>query len=222
MASGISIMKKRLKYIILFFSLLFLFSASLTTDNGKVLINVLLRSLNTTHYQPLILNDEFSKRVFELYLKRLDYNKRFLTSSDVEQLRKYQYQIDDEVKIGSYELFDLSTEIIKNKLKEVEIFYKDLLSRPFDFEKNEIIELDPEKIDYAADNAALKEAWRKSLKYQTLSRLANLLQVQEKAQVTQDTTVEIKTYQLLEEEARKKGGKSQKEGGRRREKRERT
>ncbi|MCH8318914.1 MAG: PDZ domain-containing protein, partial [Bacteroidetes bacterium] len=201
-------MKKRLKYIILFFSLLFLFSASLTTDNGKALINVLLRSLNTAHYQPLILNDEFSKRVFELYLKRLDYNKRFLTSSDVEQLRKYQYQIDDEVKIGSYELFDLSTEIIKNKLKEVEIFYKDLLSRPFDFEKDEIIELDPKKIDYAADKAALKEAWRKSLKYQTLSRLANLLQVQEKAQVTQDTTVEIKTYQLLEEEARKKVLKS--------------
>lgn len=82
-------------------------SANPTKD--QVLIGTMLQGLSAAHYQPERVDDAFSKRVFDLYLKQVDYRKQFLLASDVEQLRRYQTQIDDQVKRGSREFLDLST-----------------------------------------------------------------------------------------------------------------
>ena len=85
-------------------------SAAPTKD--QVLIGTMLQGLSAAHYQPEKVDDSFSKRVFDLYLKHLDFRKQFLLASDVEQLRRYQTQIDDEVKNGTHEFLDLSTKLM--------------------------------------------------------------------------------------------------------------
>ena len=57
-------------------------AAALTKD--QVLVGAMLQALSAAHYQPEKIDDNFSKRVFELYLKRLDYRKQFLLAADVE------------------------------------------------------------------------------------------------------------------------------------------
>ncbi|MFH1320049.1 MAG: carboxy terminal-processing peptidase [Bacteroidota bacterium] len=188
-------------------SALILFSFQTADDDdekNKVLIDLIIQGLSRSHYQSVEIDDAFSEKAFDLYLKRIDYNKRFLTQQDIERLKKYRHQIDDELKTRTYTFYDLSIEIIDNRINEAEVYYKDILSKPFDFEKDEFIELDAEKMPYAANEEELKESWRKSLKYQTLSKLADLMQVQEKAREDNDTTVIIKTFQELNEEAGKK------------------
>jgi carboxyl-terminal processing protease len=173
-------------------------------DKNTVLLKVVMQGLNTAHFHPEKVDDNFSKKVFDLYLKRLDVNKKFLTQGDISTLKKYQTDIDDEVKRGSHEFFEQATKLYNNRLKETEAFYKEILAKPFDFEKEESIETDPEKIIRPADKTALKEAWRKYLKYQTLGQLSEMMDMQEKAKERGDAKEATKSVAQLEADARKK------------------
>ena len=179
------------------------------TPEGKnqILVKALMQGLNTGHYRPEKIDDAFSQKVFDLYLKRLDFNKKFLLASDVQNLRKFRTMLDDQLREGSLEFFDVSAELIDQRTKESKAFYKEILSQPFDFTKNETIETDGEKLSYAKDKAALKEAWRKQLKYQTLVRLSEIKKEQEKA-LEKGEKVDKKTFEQMEKEAREKVKKS--------------
>ncbi|MFB9864053.1 carboxy terminal-processing peptidase [Rufibacter immobilis] len=172
-------------------------------QKNEVLTKVLVQGLSSAHYSPERLDDNFSKKAFNLYLERLDYNKKFLLQSDVDQLMAYQTQLDDEFKSGSFKFFDLSMSIFQKRLKEAEGYTKEILDKPFSFEQDETIEVKPEKLKFATSPAALKEEWRKYLKYQALIRVADALDSQEKADTA--GTKEVKKSMVeIEADARKK------------------
>jgi carboxyl-terminal processing protease len=154
---------------------------SAAPSKDQVLIGTMLQGLSAAHYQPEKVDDAFSKRVFDLYLKHLDYRKQFLLASDVDQLRRYQTQIDDEVKNGTHEFLDLSTKLMADRTKEMQGLYRDILAKPFDFTVDETFQTDFEKAPFPADKAAQRELWRKLLKYETLSRVSEMMEAQEKA-----------------------------------------
>lgn len=173
-------------------------------DKNTLLLKVVMQGLNTAHFQPEKMDDNFSKKVFDLYLKRLDVNKKFLTQADVNQLKKFQTDIDEEVKRGSHEFYALATKLYSTRIKEAEGFYKEILSKPFNFEQEEFIETDPEKLTRPADKNGLKEAWRKYLKYQTLGQLSEMMDMQEKAKERGDAKAAAKTFAQMEADARAK------------------
>jgi len=156
-------------------------SDSVAPSKDQVLIGIMLRGLTEAHYQPEKVDDAFSKRVFDLYLKHLDYRKQFLLATDVDQLRRYQSEIDDEVKRGSHEFLDLSTKLMADRTKEMQGLYREILAKPFDFTVDETFQSDFEKAAFPADKAAQREMWRKLLKFETLSRMSEMMEAQEKA-----------------------------------------
>jgi carboxyl-terminal processing protease len=197
---------KNIKYlfiIVIFFLLGFCILYE-DSEKDKVLTEIITQCLEANHYQPQKINDTLSKRTFDIYLKRLDYGKKFLTLEDVKKLEKYTYQIDDQIKNKSFEFFDFSVNTINYKINYVKSFYEDILSKPFDFKKNEVIEIDDEKRNYAKGEKELTNIWRKFLKYQTLTEINDLLTVQEKAKEKKDTTIKIKTFEEIEKQAREK------------------
>lgn len=177
-------------------------------EKSEVLLNLMMRGMTYYHYQPQEVDDDFSHDVFDTYLERLDFNKRFFTQRDVENLKKYEYRIDDEVNNNTFELFELSVGILESRIKEAEAYTEDILSKPFDFSKNETLMSDYEEMDYAASESEIKERWRKSLKYQVLTRLSNALKRQEEAKTSGDQEIERKSMAVLEQEAREKVAKS--------------
>jgi carboxyl-terminal processing protease len=185
----------------------FSYSYKIETDKDEAIDQILVQSLNNVHYSPLTLNDDFSEKVFRLYLQRLDFNKKFLLQSDVDDLKKLNHSIDDDVTAGKFGFFDKSFEIITKRVDEAQAYYKEILDKPFDFTKDEEIELDEEKLSFAKTPEELKEAWRKSLKYQTLARMVEMMNNQDKAKEKSDT-VKIRSKEELEADARKKVLKS--------------
>ncbi|MCX6272007.1 MAG: carboxy terminal-processing peptidase [Bacteroidetes bacterium] len=170
----------------------------------ETLIKVIIENLNAGHYKPLPIDDDFSKKAYSLYVKRLDINKRFLIKEDIDQLKQYEYLVDDEIKNGTFKFFDLSNDILNKRVKEAESYCTEILSSPFSFTTDESVETDGDKRDFAKDEKTLKEDWRKILKYEVLSRIDEQLNIQEKAQEKKDTSVEIKTFAQLEKDAREK------------------
>jgi carboxyl-terminal processing protease len=177
----------------------------------EVIEDMLLQNLNSTHYNPQEFNDTFSVHVFNLYLKRLDFNKKILLQEDVDKLAKYKYQIDDQVKKNSLDFFNLSLDIVTKRTLEDQKYYREILAQPFDFTKEEGVELDPEKFKFAANKEELRESWRKYLKYQVLFRVNDMMTEQEKALLKKDTVVKTKTPAEMEADARKKVLKTQDE-----------
>ncbi len=120
----------------------------------------------------------------------------------------YRTRIDDEVRRGTNEFYDLSWTLLSKRIREVQGYTDTFLAEPLDFKTQEYIELDPKKRDYPKDAAALKELWRKLVKAQTLNVYLDLLLAEEN---TADTLAEkfeaIKERALqpeLEEQARAK------------------
>ncbi len=167
-------------------------------------------ALTNLHYKPVAVDDEFSEKVYNLYInKRLDPTKKFLVQSDVDQLAKYRRSIDDEINSvlsgnAKFELYQQSIELYIKRLKEREIWYKELLAKPFDYTKDEEFESDWEKAKYPADEAAAKDEWRRMLKYQVIAKIDDALTRQEKAIEKKDTTVKILSFDSLEVDARRK------------------
>jgi carboxyl-terminal processing protease len=170
------------------------------------LMDRLIGALDALHYSPVAINDQFSEDVFNLYIKRIDGGKKFLLQSDVDAMAKYRRSIDDEIMSaeGRFELYNMSVEIINKRIKEKESWYKELLSKPFNYSVEEEYETDPEKLAFAADETTQKEEWRKMLKYRVISRIDDALNRQEKAKEKNDTTIKILSFDSLEVDARRK------------------
>ena len=179
-------------------------------DNDKTVIteNVMSSLLKMGHFNPRAIDDKFSEDLYDLYLKRIDINKKFLLLTDVNELKTMRTQIDDQLRDDKLVFFTRSTEILNKRYAEVEDFYRDLLKAPFDFTKDEKIETDPKKLKYPADSKAQKEEWRKLFKYQTLVRINDALLAQEKAILKKDSVFEAKSLDVIEKESREKVEKS--------------
>lgn len=176
-------------------------------DKEEAIDQILMQSLANVHYSPMEINDAFSEKVFKLYIQRLDYNKKFLLQSDVDELKKFDHSIDEDINTGRFSFFDLSFGIINKRIDEAQAYYKEILDKPFEFQTEESVQLDAEKLSFAKDQAELKEAWRKSLKYQVLAKISEMSDSQEKAKEKSDT-VQLKSRDELEIAARKKVLKS--------------
>jgi carboxyl-terminal processing protease len=177
------------------------------SEKEEAIDQILMQSLAQVHYSPMIVNDDFSQKVFKIYMERLDYSKKFLIEPDIAELKKFEKSIDDDITTGHFNFFNRSVEIIDKRIDEAKAYYTDILDKPFDFTKEDSLQLDPEKLSFSKNQDELKDAWRKLLKYQTLVQVAELKERQEKAKEKSDT-VKIKTIQELEVEARKKVLKS--------------
>ncbi len=174
----------------------------------ELVMQMLTSSLSAVHFAPKNFNDEFSGKMFDMYLERLDYNKKFLLQEDVEELKKLRNTIDDDINNGSFKFFSKAHELITMRTKESETYYKDALMNPFEFSSEEEIETDPKKLLFCKTKDELKESWRKSMKYQVLIRVNSMIDEKEKADSTKKYVPDAAAINEMEIKAREKVGKS--------------
>ena len=135
-----------------------------TSDKDNLVIQLITYVLDQAHYLDKEINDEFSEKVFNTFLENLDPFKRYFYKSDIEDFSKFKYEIDDAFKNPNLEFFDLVYTTYINRLSESEEIFKEILSKPFDFTKDEVCECDFELLDYVNNQGELKDRWRKLLK----------------------------------------------------------
>ncbi|MEP7372829.1 MAG: carboxy terminal-processing peptidase [Chitinophagaceae bacterium] len=159
--------------------------------------------LTQAHFSPQNINDDFSKKIFTKYLTDLDPEKNMFVQSDVADLeKKYGNKIDEEIKGAPVEFFLSAGKVFNTRMEEAAAICTELLSRPFDFTIDEEVMLDGDKLDYASSSAEIKERWRKKIKYLTLERYSDLMDIREKSKGKEGFVV--KTDTELEKDARDK------------------
>lgn len=129
-----------------------------------------LRLLTNFHYRKEKLDDSLSSVILDKYLKDIDPGKLYLVRSDVEKFEKYRYSFDDFLKRGEldipYEIFNL----YRSRWLERNEYISKILDDPKlqDFSGKETLEVDREKLPWAANADELDELWFKYIKSEAL------------------------------------------------------
>lgn len=137
-------------------------------EHNQRIAYIISQQLASRHFGHERINDELSVKIFDLYLRQLDPRKRFLLQADVQELSKFQYRIDDELKSGDIRLPDAGRRLLDERIREVDTLIDPILDAGFDFGLKETLEIDPKKLDFVPNRSDLRERWRLSLKMQVL------------------------------------------------------
>ena len=147
---------------------------SFDTNRARLLGHMLQQQLSRQHYSQKPTDDALSHAAFDLYLKQLDFQKRFLLQEDVDKLMVYKSQIDDSIRRGRLDLPMTGRDLLDQRIVQVQTMVKELLAEKIDPNIAETVETDPEKLNFVKNLTELRERWRKILKLQILSRYISL------------------------------------------------
>ena len=148
-------------------------------EKDKLLIDLITYVLEKGHYSPKDINDTFSKNIYRNFIAGVDPLKRYFLMSDIEEFKHYETSIDDQIKIKDVTFFNLVYSRLSQRIAEIEKMYPAILEQSFDYKMDEELNVDYDKIAYAKDKKALKNRWRKQLKFSTISNYYDLIEENE-------------------------------------------
>ncbi len=159
--------------------------------------NLVFSALDSRHYNAPAIDDAFSEKAFKEYIDAIDFGKQFLLASDVEELKRYERQIDDLIKSDKIDFYVDAQSVLDKRQDEAQEIYRNLLKKPFNYDKEEMYETDRDKRTFPKNGKELKERWRTYLKFSTVSKLYN----KEKSNAKKDKDEQLE-WKALEEKAR--------------------
>ena len=171
------------------------------SDKDSLIIQLITYVLDQAHYLDKDINDDFSEKVFDTFLENLDPYKRYFYASDIYEFSKYKHSIDDAFKNPNLDFFDLVHERYSSRMLESEKIFNDILSKPFDFSKDEICECDFEVLDYVQTKDQLYDRWRKLLKIYVIENYHNEIEDDLRKQ-EEDPSLKLRKLDLIEKETR--------------------
>ena len=183
---------KRKYNIILLVLLLAFGSCSFTAkvdddpDKDKLLIQIITLALDQLHFEPKELNDAFSAEIYSDYLELVDPLKRYFLQSDIDDFKKFETEIDDQLRAYDISFFNMVYERLIQRQQDAKEYYKSILSKPFNYEQDEDYNADYESLAFVKNKKALKERWRQQLKFNTLSGYDMLIDQQNGESKTDD------------------------------------
>ncbi len=146
----------------------------------------LARALESYHYTGQKLDDAMSSKILTRYIDMLDPSKHLFTKKDIDEYKKIEFTLDDNLKAGDlrsgYKLFNLFLMRSFDRLVTI----KNLLGKwqkKFNFNKNDTISVDMENKPWPDSKKELLTLWRRELKN---SILALKLEKEKDNEITKD------------------------------------
>ncbi len=168
----------------------------------QVIEGATLNVLNQGHFMHLKYDDSYSRKVFDEYFENLDYEKKYFTQEDFKIFDRNKDKMDDDFTQTNLDFFYLVDSIYMQRLELTTGWYTEILDQPFDYTKDEQVATKADKIDYTANQAELKDRWRKLLKQRSLAKYTELVEYNTENKDSLQKANEWKSDDEIEPEAR--------------------
>jgi len=178
----------------------------------RKLLSTIGQLLESEHYSPRKVDDEFSKEVFDNYLKALDPEKNLFIQADIKSFEKYKNTIDDEIHGADIEFTTAVDVVYEVRTQESTKIFDSIIKHPFDYAINDSVLLEADSLAYPANEKERFDRWYKVIKYKALDKYVSLIEEREnyktKAAAKKDTVGKskdkyvVKTDAALEVDAR--------------------
>ena len=143
------------------------------TGDQTELSEGILQRLQRYHYRDRELDDELSSHLFDRYVDYLDPWRAYFLASDIAELDKYRYTLDDSLRRGDirpgFEIFNRYRQRELERLDALRALVKNGLEG-LSFEESDWLELDRENAAWPQSKHEADELWRKRLKFEVLDR----------------------------------------------------
>ena len=137
-------------------------------EKEKVLLEIVKYVVERGHYSSIQIDDDLSLKIYDDFINKLDPQKRFFTLSDIKELDRFKYKIDDQIKAYDLDFFEEIHDRYRSRIADAKIFVEKAFENNFDFNDKEYIDLDIDSIPFSSDKNQLYERWRKQIKYSIL------------------------------------------------------
>jgi carboxyl-terminal processing protease len=127
--------------------------------------------IERSHYRQAVLDDKMSSQVFDRYLESLDSNRSYFLASDLSELERFRFKLDDAIRTGKVEpAFVIFARFQERNRAAVRTAIADLDVEP-NFKLDESFVFDRSKAPWLANQAESDDLWRKRVKNDALSLL---------------------------------------------------
>ncbi|MDC1508520.1 carboxy terminal-processing peptidase [Saprospiraceae bacterium] len=149
-------------------------------EREAMILTGVMKFMDQVHYNPKMINDELSVVIFDEYIEALDSRKRFLTQEEVDELAQFRDKIDDQIKIKTFEMFELSNELIEKGIQRGQRIYASIDVSALDLTSNDKVNLDYENRERPKNEKALKKYWEQLITYDIISKVETKIDKQVK------------------------------------------
>jgi len=122
-----------------------------------------------SHYKYMPLDNTLSKKVFDRYIEQLDFNKQIFLQSDIDAMKVYQYELDENLKFGQldpvYQIYQLNL----TRRFERYSYALSLLDKEITFDEKDEYQFDRSEASWAKDKQALDKLWKERVKSDALT-----------------------------------------------------
>ena len=202
--------------VILFGALFFAFNTFKTENQEspelrqRKLLSTVGHLLESEHYSPRRIDDDFSKEVFNAYFKALDPEKNIFLQTDLDSLSTYNTTIDDEIHGATIAFQPAVSGVYERRIKEVQSLFNQIMDQPFDFNKDDSVQLNMDKLPYPKNEIERAKRWEMLLKYRTIERYAVFIDDREKNKGKEkfvfknDSTIEAESRAYIKKSYKKR------------------
>lgn len=134
-------------------------------------LQVINNMLKRYHYKKYKLNDAFSSKILDQYIKQLDPGKFYFTQQDIDKFNKHRDKFDDYIEAGNTEVAVNMFKVYQQRVKERASFASKLIKKKIDLTGNETYNLDREDVKWSADIKALDDLWQKRVKNDYINQI---------------------------------------------------
>lgn len=131
---------------------------------------LLKKALAQYHFQPRIVDDQFSRDVYDTFIESIDGNRLLLTTADLKTLSSFREKLDDELNGQEWRFLNTATPIIRRAIERTITIIRKQAEIPFELSTSAVFFYDT--LNWPSDEVQLQERWCGYLHYQTLDRMA--------------------------------------------------
>jgi carboxyl-terminal processing protease len=142
-------------------------------EHGDV-TRLLSQILSSSHYRATTINDEFSAKVFDNYLKDLDYSRSYFLDADIKDFSAFRTLADDAIQSGNIQFaFNMYNRFLQRIQNRIQFTYKVLNGDSINFSTPDSFQVKREDAPWCANEKELDVLWNKKIRYELVGLKAS-------------------------------------------------
>lgn len=148
---------------------------SINLEKAKEVMKIITVLLEGYNYDAHTLGDDSSKKIFEIYIKRIDPGKYILLDEDINELKKSETLLDDEIHNMSLATINKAYEIRKKRILQVEAIQQKIFADKINIVTQFKMVKNPDDLTWCKNIDELEKRWRDIIHQMVLNTYISMI-----------------------------------------------
>ena len=149
-----------------------IFSIAQSDKNPCETLSLISKLIKENHFKPKPIDDSLSVYVFDTFLEKLDQNNSLFISSEIVELKKHKFKIDNYIKDGNCSFLELIYKTYSKAITRHQSIIESIAKESIPYSSNEVISYSKKRLPYRKSENELKLLYKKRILFHMLTDIA--------------------------------------------------